>query len=151
MNGAIRSASWVLLWLACATASAAAQNGSNYHVLSNGPDAVLIGVGAGGTQTAQDGLGTYVPGEDLRGSILTDPDGNGPLPPQFCYRGVSFSEGVCLFAPGLSGQIKIQFPGVYFIELDGLHPNSPVVFTRPVCSTPITASVIPYGTGPSST
>lgn len=151
MKAVIRSASWVFCAAVLASARLAAQNGSNYHVLDNGPDAALIGVGAGGTQTAQDGLGTYIPGEDLRGSILVDPDGNGPLAPQFCYRDVTFLESVCLFGPGTSGQIKIIFPGVYFIELDGLNPNKPVVFTRPVCSTPILASVIPYGTGPSST
>ena len=151
MNAAFRAASSAVLGVVCASAETAAQNGSNYHVLDNGPDAALIGVGAGGGQTALDGLGTYVPGEDLRGSILVDPDGNGPLAPQFCYRNVNFTESVCLFGPGTSGQIKLVFPGIYFIELDGLDPNKPVVFTRPVCSTPILASVIPYGTGPSST
>jgi hypothetical protein len=151
MNAVIRSASWVFCAAVLASARPAAQNGTNYHVLDNGPDAALIGVGAGGTQTAQDGLGTYVPGEDLRGSILIDPDGNGPLAPQFCYRNVTFEESACLFAPGLSGFIQFHFPGVYFIELDGLNPNVPVVFTRPVCSTPILVSVIPYGLGPSST
>jgi hypothetical protein len=151
MHGALRLASVACLGIVLAPTHAVAQNGSNYHVLDNGPDAALIGIGAGGTQTALDGIGTYVSGEDLRGSILVDPDGNGPLGSQFCYRNVSFTESVCIFAPGTSGQLKLDFPGVYFIELDGLNPNKPVVFTRPVCSTPILASFIPYGTGPSST
>ena len=63
----------------------AAQNGSDYHVLHNGPDDVLLGVGAGGTQTKFDGIGTYIPGEDLRGSLLADPDGGGPLRVQVSY------------------------------------------------------------------
>lgn len=151
MNGALRPASVAFVFVVLASTPAVSQNGSNYHVLDNGPDAAIIGIGAGGTQTALDGLGTYVPGEDLRGSILVDPDGNGPLGAQFCYRNVDFTESVCLFGPGTSGQIKISFPGIYFIELDGLDPNKPVVFTRPLCSTPILATVIPYGTGPSST
>src|SRR5262245_36458065 len=75
---------------------AVAQNGSNYHALCNAPDAVLLGVGAGGTQTAQDGMGTYIPGEDLRGSLLVDPDHNGPLPPHFSYRITHFTESLCV-------------------------------------------------------
>ena len=151
MNAVIRSASWVFLAAVLASPRPAAQNGSNYHVLNNGPDGTLLGVGAGGTQTAQDGIGTYIPGEDLRGSILVDPDGGGPLGSQFAYRNIGFSEAVCVFAPGASGHLQVHFPGIYFFELDGLNPNLPVVFTLPVCSTPILASVIPYGLGPSST
>jgi hypothetical protein len=134
-----------------APAAAFVQNGSNYHVLSNGPDASLAGIGAGLLQTGNDGIGTYIPGEDLRGSILVDPDGTGPLPLQFCYRNKAFTESVCLYHPGLSGFLQLRFAGLFFIELDGLDPNAPVVFTRPVCSSPITASFLPYGTGPSST
>ena len=39
---------------------ARAQNGSNYHVLTNGADSSFIGIGAGGTQTAADGLMTWM-------------------------------------------------------------------------------------------
>ena len=128
----------------------AAQNGSNYHVLHNGPDDTLLGVGAGGTQTKFDGIGTYIPGEDLRGSLLADPDGGGPLGVQFSYHSTGFEESVCIYGPGISGLTQIRFPGLYFYELDGLNPNQPAVFTQPVCTTPFTASFIPYGLGPGS-
>jgi hypothetical protein len=50
-----------------------AQNGSNYHVLSNQAEAALLGVGAGLTQVAAvDGIGTFIPGEDMRGSVQVD-------------------------------------------------------------------------------
>ena len=136
--------------LCASTTPALSQNATNYHVLNNGPDATLIGVGAGGSQTAADGLGVYVPGEDLRGSLLADIDGSGPLEPQFSYRITSFSESVCLFGPGTSGQTELRFPGIYFFELDGLNPNQPAVFTQPLCSPPISASFLPYGLGPHS-
>jgi hypothetical protein len=131
---------------------ASAQNGSNYHVLSNGVEAFFIGIGGGGTQTATDGLGVFIPGEDVRGSLRVDPDGAGALLPQFCYRQAGFRETWCIFTPGVvSGLVQRQFPGIYFIELDGLNANNNVVFLRPVCTTPITASFLAYGTGPSST
>jgi hypothetical protein len=131
---------------------ASAQNGSNYHVLSNSVETAFLGIGAGGTQTALDGLGMWIPGEDCRGSLLVDPDGGGALLPQFCYRQVGFRETWCIFTPGvISGLIERQFPGLYMIELDGLNANNNVVFLRPVCTTPITASFLAYGTGPSST
>jgi hypothetical protein len=134
-----------------------AQNGTNYHVLCNNGDAAFIGVGAGGAQTAADGIGTFIPGEDLRGSLQADPDGGGPIPLQFCWRNTGFRESVCVFAPGTSGFLQIRFPGIYMVELAGAVPNPapganlPKVFTRPTCKTPITASFIAYGTGPSST
>jgi hypothetical protein len=57
-----------------------------------------------------------------------------------------------VFNPGtVSGQVLLNFDGIYLIELDGLNANNNVVFTRPVCTTPIAASFIPYGLGPSST
>jgi hypothetical protein len=132
--------------------AAKAQNGSNYHVLNNNGDAVFIGIGAGGTQTALDGIGTHVPGEDCRGSLKTDPDGAGPEPVQFSYRMTAWRENMCVFVPGVvSGAVNLTFPGVYLIELNGLNANVPVVFTRPVCSTPLAASFVPYGFGPGST
>jgi hypothetical protein len=132
--------------------AATAQNGSNYHILNNNGDAVFAGIGAGGGQTPADGIGTYVAGEDCRGSLKVDPDGGGALPAQFSYRLTAWRENVCLFPPGVvSGVFNITFPGSYFIELDGLNANNPVVFTRPVCTAPLAASFIDYGVGPGST
>jgi len=131
---------------------ASAQNGSNYHVLSNGVEGFFIGIGGGGTQTDLDGIGNFIPGEDVRGSLRVDPDGAGALLPQFCYRQAGWRETWCILTPGvISGLTQYQFPGLYFIELDGLNANNNVVFLRPVCTTPITASFLAYGTGPSST
>ena len=127
-----------------------AQNGTNYHVLNNSPEGAFIGIGAGGAQTPADGIGTFVPGEDCRGSLQVD--FGGTLGIQFSYRNSAFREGVCMFGPGvISGQVHFQFDGIYFVELDGLNANNNVVFLRPVCTTPITASFLAYGLGPSST
>ena len=127
-----------------------AQNGTNYHVLNNNGDVVLLGIGAGGTQTPTDGIGTFVPGEDCRGSLQVN--FGGTLGIQFSYRNTAFRENVCVFTPGVvSGVLHLEFDGIYFIELDGLNANNNVVFTRPVCTTPITASFLQYGLGPSST
>lgn len=125
-----------------------AQNGTNYHVLNNGGDAAFIGIGAGGTQTTADGLGTYVPGEDCRGSLKVN--FGGILGSQFSYRNTAFRENICVFNAGTSGFLQLRFKGIFFFELDGLNANVPQVFTRPVCS-PITASFIAYGLGPAST
>lgn len=129
-----------------------AQNGTNYHVLNNNGDAPFLGIGAGGAQTALDGIGTYIPGEDVRGSLQVD--FGGTLGIQFSYRNTAFRENACVFNPGTSGFVQIRFPGIYFIELGGtggLNPNNPPVFKRPVCVTPLAASFIAYGTGPNST
>ncbi|HZL98949.1 MAG TPA: hypothetical protein VFD43_01740 [Planctomycetota bacterium] len=126
-----------------------AQNGTNYHVLSNDFDGIALGIGAGGAQTPGDGLGTFIPGEDLRGSLKVD--FGGTLGIQFSYRLAVFRESPCVVKPGLvSGTFLIQYDGLYFIELDGLNANNNVVFERPVCTTPIAASFLAYGTGPSS-
>lgn len=127
-----------------------AQNGTNYHVLNNNGDAAFIGIGAGGAQTPADGIGTFVAGEDCRGSLQVD--FGGTLGIQFSYRNSAFRENVCVFAPGLvSGLVNLEFDGVFFVELDGLNANNNVVFLRPVCSTPIAASFLAYGLGPAST
>jgi hypothetical protein len=125
-----------------------AQNGTNYHVLNNNGDAAFVGIGAGGAQTAADGIGTWIPGEDVRGSQQVDfgaPDGI-----QFSYRNVTFRENACVFGAGTSGFVQLRFPAIAFVELNGLNANIPVVFTRPVCAT-ITTSFMAYGVGPSST
>ena len=127
---------------------AAAQNGSTYHLLTNGADAFYAGVGAGGTATYRDGLGTWIAGEDLRGSRLT-PSGD------FGFRLQGFVESVCLMAPQPGSPYGLNFPGIVFYELDGLNPNRQAVFLDPACTVPSfplgTGGLVPYGTGPGST
>jgi hypothetical protein len=128
--------------------NAAAQNGTNYHVLSSDTDALYIGVGAGGSATGADGLGTWIPGEDQRGSNLIALFGGGS---DFAYRQPRWRENVCVFdfAPG---EGFIGFGGIIFIEFAGMNPNRPAVFSKPFC-TPGAASAffstagIPYGGG----
>jgi len=148
-NGFVRGAALTALALG-SMGVVSAQNGTNYHVLTNDGEVAFLGVGAGGTQTSADGIGYYVPGEDVRGSLQVD--FGGTLGIQFSYRHVAWNEHSCTLVPGaISGNLDTKFDGVYFVELNGLNANNPVVFTRPVCTTPITASFLPYGTGPSST
>ncbi len=134
--------------LALLCGAAAAQNGSNYHVLTNGADVTYLGVGAGGAQGAQgaqDGLGTWVAGEDLKGSHLT------PLG-DFGYLNVAFRESLCVLQPGPGGATALRFPALLFLELRGMNPHAPPVFTNPACtqpSFPLGASgFVPYGTAP---
>jgi len=125
--------------------SVAAQNGTNYHVLTTDTDILYIGVGAGGSTTTGDGIGTWVPGEDMRGSHLV------AFSSDFGYRNPRFRENACIFdfAPGTG---FIGFQGLIFIEFDGMNGNRPAVFTKPFC-TPGVASAffssggIAYGGG----
>jgi hypothetical protein len=123
------------------------QNGTNYHITTNGPDVIFIGVGAGGTQTAADGLGTWIAGEDLKGSHMTALG-------DFGFRMPNFRESLCLTQPGPGGVYTIQFPALAFLEFDGLNGNAPPIFTNPACTIPSfplgSSGVIPYGTGPTS-
>ncbi len=136
----------VVLALLAWPGAALAQNGSNYHVLGNGADVAYFGVGAGGAQTALDGLGTHVAGEDLKGSHITTLG-------DFGYRMSGFGETVCLFNAGPAGT-AIKFAGLLFVELDGLNGHLPPVFTNPACTVPSfplgISGFIPYGTGPGS-
>lgn len=129
-----------------------AQNGTNYHVLTNSFDVAYIGVGAGGTQTAADGWMTVIPGEELKGSHTVAFSGD------FGYRNPQFREVMCVFNnPAPPAQLALRFDGLLFIEMDGLNGNTPVVFTNPACNGvagphfPLgTSGFIPYGTGPAS-
>ena len=148
MNSRVRF-SLSSLVLALLTSVANAQNGSNYHMLTNDGDTAFAGLGAGGGQTAQDGLGTFIAGEDLRGARKTQLG-------DFGYRQFGFAEQVCVLhaAPGGPAATAIRFPALAFIELDGLNGNKPPVFTNPTCtqpSFPLGASgAVPYGTNPGS-
>src|SRR5262245_46407368 len=123
--------------------AARAQNGSNYHLLNNGADTMLLGVGAGGSQTPADGLLTFVAGEDLRGSHLLHSSGD------FGYRLHGFMEQMCLLH-STAMQPTLRFPAIVFTELDGLNGNVPAIFTNPVCSPPSfplgSSGFVPYGT-----
>jgi hypothetical protein len=125
--------------------SVSAQNGTNYHVLTTDTDALYIGVGAGGSTTAADGIGTWVPGEDMRGSHIV------AFSSDFGYRNPQFRENACVFdfAPG---EGKIGFQGILFIEFDGMNANRPAVFTKPFCTPGVasaffTSAGIAYGGG----
>ena len=125
--------------------SVAAQIARNYHVLTTDTDVIYIGVGAGGSTTAVDGIGTWVPGEDMRGSHIV------AFSSDFGYRNPVFRENACVtdFSPG-TGAINCR--GLLFMEFDGMNGNRPAVFTKPFC-TPGAASaffssaLVPYGGG----
>jgi hypothetical protein len=137
------------LAVALAAASpAGAQNGTNYHVLHNGLDVVYAGVGAGGSQTRKDGLGTWVAGEDMRGSHIT-------VLGDFGYRMSQCRECACVLGPPIGGgPLEINFRGIVLTEMDGLNANNQAIFLNPACTTPSfplgTSGFIPYGVGPGS-
>lgn len=124
-----------------------AQNGTNYHVLVNTTETIFLGIGAGGTQTAADGLLTMIPGEDLKGSHTVAFSGD------FGYRNAQFREMMCVLNnPVGGGQLALQFAGIVFVEMDGLNGNAPAIVTNPACAAPSfplgTSGFIPYGTSP---
>jgi len=128
--------------------SVMAQNGTNYHILVNTTETIFGGIGAGGTQTATDGLMTVIPGEDLKGSHTVAFSGD------FGYRNSQFREMLCVLNfPVGGGPLALQFAGLVFVEMDGLNGNVPVNFTNPACAAPSfplggTAGFIPYGLSP---
>lgn len=122
-----------------------AQNGTNYHVLSNGLDVIYGGLGAGGTQTKADGVGTWVAGEDLKGSHQVTFSGD------FGYRNSQFRESACPIKNPTIGTLAIQFRGISFTEIDGLNGNKQQIFTDPKCTNPSfplggSGGFIPFGT-----
>lgn len=130
--------------------SVMAQNGTNYHVLVNTTETIFLGIGAGGTQTAADGLMTAIPGEDLKGSHTVAFSGD------FGYRNPQWREMLCVLNNPPSGPLAIKFAGIVFVEMDGLNGNVPAIFKNPACAAPSfplggTAGFIQYGTGPGST
>ncbi len=131
---------------ACPPGGGGSGNGTNYHVLSNGMDVIYAGIGAGGTQARSDGLGTWIAGENMRGSHIT-------VTGDFGYRNRAWREVVCPIKNPSSGTLQIWFRGLFFIELDGLNANNQTVFLDPSCPLPGpsfplgTSGFIPYGTG----
>ena len=129
-----------------------AQNGTNYHLLSNGSDVAYIGIGAGGTQVAAiDGIMTMIAGEELKGSHTAAFSGD------FGYRNPQFREMMCVFNAPIGGGTALWFQALVWVELDGQNANVPHVFTNPACvpggpQFPMGASgAVPYGTPPLST
>jgi hypothetical protein len=120
-----------------------AQNGTNYHVLVNTTETIFLGIGAGGTQTASDGLLTIIPGEDLKGSHTVAFSGD------FGYRNPQFREMMCVLNNPPVGQLALKMPGIVFYEMDGLNGNKPSIVTNPACAAPSfplgTSGFIPYG------
>jgi hypothetical protein len=131
------------------TLPAAAQNGSNYLVNSNGLDAVFLGLGAGGTQVpGVDGIGYWVDGCDLTGNSTTALGG-------FGYKQVQFGLSQCVL--GAPPAVGINFPAIVVIEFDnGNKTGNPYIFIRPTClpgGIPVgitTGGVVPYGFAPNT-
>ncbi len=125
--------------------AAPAQNATNWHTLSNGLDAVYLGIGGGSGQAGGiDGIGSWVDGNDLRGNHVT---GLGT----FGYRQVSFFTSECVL--GAPPALGLNFPAIVFIEYDGRNNNLQDIFTRPTCVGGIptgttTGGVLPYGLTP---
>jgi hypothetical protein len=128
----------------------AAQNGTNLQIFTNGLDAIYSGIGAGGAQVGGvDGLGTFVSGEDLKGTTLTNLG-------SFGYKHVATTEIACVLGQP-NPNLRIDFPLIALFELDGRNPNQPDVFTLPQCgsagSFPLgnSGGFVPYGSPPGST
>lgn len=131
--------------------SVSAQNGTNFHVLTNEGDFFYSGVGTGGGQTFNDGIGTFIAGEDMRGSHMTSLG-------EFGYRMTGFREAVCKFGIGpiVLNLMMVELDGGTGASGNGFGGNNPAVFTNPACtfgaSFPLNGSAgfVPYGTGPAS-
>jgi hypothetical protein len=120
-------------------------NPGNYHVLNNGVDsAIYAGFGAGGSSVpGVDGIGTWIPGEELRGNCLTTLG-------DFGYRQMGFRETVTIVpAPGPA---ELNFPYIAWVEFDGANGHNPTVFSNPTQSscpgTLLGVGGMPYGAPP---
>ena len=151
-----RGMSLGVLAAALTLGSVSAQNGSNYDLLSNSFDAAYVGIGAGGGQTAVDGILTHIRGENLKGSHMTQLG-------DFGYRQPKFRETMCVFNAG-PVTTALRFPALMFVEMASTggagaagNGNKPLVFTNPACKPggpqfPLGASgAVPYGTVPGAT
>jgi hypothetical protein len=133
------------LALGLTTSSTLAQNGTNWHAMSNGLDAVYAGLGAGGTQVAGvDGIGNWIDGNDLRGNHVTGLGMPG-------YRQVAFFTSECVL--GAPPAVALDFPAITFTEFDGRNNNDQDIFIRPNCVGGVptgstTGGILPYGLSP---
>ena len=111
-------------------ASLSAQNESNWHPQSNGFDGIYLGLGiGGGLTTTADGVGKWVPGEDLRGSRKATFSGD------FSFRVRDVLLTHCLLG-SLGGAQASWSPLITWWEFDGRNANRPDVFTNPTCTAP---------------
>ncbi len=141
-----RLASSAAAGLVVALSAVASAQSSNYHALSNGRDITIGGVGSGGNQTASDGIGVYIPGEDLRGATR-GPSGD------FAYKTAAFTESACILKHPAGGQpLTLHYPLIAWFEFTGGNGHAPVVFPNPAdtnCATfPLggSAGFVPFGT-----
>lgn len=130
------------------TVPVAAQNGENYHVMSNQLDVVYAGLGAGGTQVAGvDGIGTWLDGEEMVGNTLTALGDYG-------YKQAGFANSECVLGPPPA--ISLNFPMITVIEFNGRNAHNPDVFLTPLCTAggaPVgitTGGFVPYGFAPAT-
>ncbi len=114
--------------------TATAQNGTNYDALSNGLDVFVGGVGSGGAQTAADGIGHFIPGEDLRGSTRDNIEGD------FAYKQYGWRESACILSAGPGGATTLHYASVSWFEFNGSTKtgHSPIVFPNPADTTCVT-------------
>jgi len=121
----------------------------NYFPLNNGFDVTYIGVGAGGQEGPDDGLGTWIPGEELKGNTRVASTGD------FGFKMTGFREQVCFVHDVGPPSGNIEFPNIAFVEFDGRNAHDPDVFTTPVDAgcvgypiEPLPATAAPYGLSP---
>ena len=111
-------------------AGLAAQNETNWHPQSNGFDGIYLGLGLGaGTATNTDGVGKWIPGEDLRGSRRA------AFSRDFSFKVTDLLIPHCLLGASGSGQGAWN-PVITGWEYDGRNANRPDVFTNPTSTSP---------------
>jgi len=154
-----RGAALGALALGLSVGNATAQNGTNWDILSNGFDVVIAGIGAGtfsdpdgspGTgdeivATAADGLGYWVPGEDLSAATVA------PFFGTFGYRIVGWREFQCLLTPGANttgAGLVINYPHISFYEHNSPNSNCPTCFDNPFCTTAAPGALLPSAGDP---
>ncbi len=121
-----------------------AQNGTNYHVLTNDGDVQYGGFGSQGAGVAHsDGFGVWTAGENMTGSHRVQFSGD------FGYRLSGWRENFCA---NNAGNLAYKYRSLSFTEFDGMNGNAPKIFLNPACPLPGpsfplgTGSFIPYGT-----
>lgn len=143
---AVSKAVFVAAFLLALALEIPAQANGNWHTLSNGMDAVYVGIGGGAGQVGgTDGIGSWIDGNELRGNHVT------PLG-EFGYRQVSFFTSECVL--GAPPAISLNYPLIVFFEYANRNNNRQDVFTRPSCAAgglPLgttSGGALPYGLSP---
>lgn len=107
---------------------------SAFVPLNNGFEVIATGIGAGGAATATDGLGYWVPGEDLHGATTSPATGD------FSFAFAGFRELVCILDPGASSNL-VAFPHISFYEVPD-SANCPTCFDNPVCASGVGSALL---------